>query len=149
MVMEKMYLNLTLFNRVVHVWIRLALPLVLLALSITVIITLFISIRYTQLPLVYYLNILFVGLTVTFMIFRVCYDMAQILRATEDILDQLSSHKAPYLTRLTKVQRTKVLKNAKAMRPLLFRVGDSEFSLSLPVAIWEEILNQIVFLLSL
>ena len=146
---EKMYLQLTLFNRVVHVWLRLVLPPAVFAISSTVIITLFVTIRYTQLPLMFYIIFPYVGLTVIFMMFWQFYDVIRILRAAENILEPLWSHEAPYLKRLSKVERTKVLKKAKAMRPLVFPIGDSEFSINVPIMTWEEILNQMVFLLSL
>ena len=40
-------------------------------------------------------------------------------------------------------------KRGKATRPLNYRIGEfMEFSLDVPMGIWDEILNQLVFLLS-
>ena len=78
------------------------------------------------------------------------YDVFLLTRDSEDIMRHLLSYDAPYLRPMPKALRTQVLKRAKAMRVLEFPVGEfADFNMNLPIAMWDEILNQVLFLLSL
>ena len=79
------------------------------------------------------------------LIFWQSYDMFRTIRASEDIL----GHHAAYFQGITRAERIEMMKRSKAMRPVVFSLADSQFSLNLPINAWDEILNQILFLLSL
>ena len=146
---ERLYICLELHNRICYAWVKLILPLVIFSLSLTVIVTGFISIRYTELPVYYYIFFVNTALSLLIIIFWSCYDILLVTRASEDILGQLLSYEAAHLRKMPKVERTVVMKRAKAMRLIEIPVGDfSDFGVSVPIAIWDEIVNQIFVLLS-
>lgn len=147
--LEQMYVQLELFNRIAQVWIRFYFPPWLLAVSTGVIIAVFVSIRYTELPFLFYILFPYAGLNIMMLIIWQSYDMLHTIRASEDILGGLWQHHAPYFQGMTRAERIERMKRSNAMRPLVFPVADSEFSLSLPISTWDEIINQILFLLSL
>ena len=146
---ERMYYYVLHHNRVVQTWLKFMLPPTLSGVSLTVIITAFVAIRYTELPLIFYVFYPYTAFTLMFVIFWMCYDTVLVVRASEDVMGQLLSHDAKYLRTMSRAERIKVLKRAKAMKVLEFPIGDfSEFSLNLPVNVWDEIINQVLFLLS-
>ena len=82
-------------------------------------------------------------------IFWISYDLVLLTRASEDILGELLSPDAEYLRPLSRETRIQLLKRAKAMNVIEFPVGEfAEFSLILPVSILEEIMSQVLFLLT-
>ena len=86
----------------------------------------------------------------TFILFWACYELVLAIRDSEEILGQLRSMEAPYLRAMPIAVRVKALKRAKAMKPVEFPLGNfADFSVTVPVTVWEEIVNQVVFLLTL
>ena len=147
---ERMYTYVLHHNRVVQTWMKFMLPPTLSGVSLAVIITTFVSIRYTELPLIFYIFYPNTAFNLMLIIFWMCYDTVLVVRASEDVMGQLLSHDVEYLRHMPRAQRNQVLKRAKGMKFLEFPIGDfSEFSLNLPVNVWDEILNQVVFLLTL
>ena len=83
------------------------------------------------------------------MISWVCYDGVRIMRAPGEVIDGLWLANAGYLCALPRAVRIQVLKRAKVMREIEFAVGEFTIvTLNLPIAVWEEVLNQVLFLLS-
>lgn len=144
-----MYVQLELFHRIGQVWIRFYFPPWLLSLSSTVIVTMFVTLRYTELPLIFYVFFPYTAVTLMILIFWQSYDMFRAIRASEDTLGGLGQHGASYFQGMTKPKRLETMKRSKAMRPLVFYVADTEFSLNLPINTWDEIVSQTLFLLSL
>ena len=147
--LEKMYVQLETFNRIGQVWVRFYFPPFLVAASCAVILTSFVTIRYTELPLIVYVIFPYTAIIVMIIIFWQSYDMLRIIRASEHIMGGLWKHEAPYFHKMARAERIEMMKRSKAMRPLGFPVADSEFSLNLPIDTWNEIVNQTLFLLSL
>ena len=82
-------------------------------------------------------------------VFWLCYDIVLITRESEYIKAQLWSYEAPYARLMPKSEMTCAMKRAKALRVIEIPVGNfSDISIDLPIAIWDEILNQVLFLLS-
>ena len=125
------------------------LPPTIFGVSEGVIVTTFVTIRYTELPLILYMIYPSIALDRMFVIFWMCYEAVLLVRASEEIVGQLASHDAKFLRPLPRALRMEVLKVAKAMKPIEIPLGHfAKFSISLPIAIWDEILNQVLFLLS-
>lgn len=146
---ERMYVQLELFDRIAQVWIRYYFPTWLLAMSCGVILGVFSTIRCTELPLMIYVLFPYVAWTILLLIFWQSHDMISVIRGSEDILGKLWQHEASYFRGLSRAKRVELMKRSKAMRPLAFPVADSEFSVNLPISTWDEIINQTLFLLSL
>ena len=148
-VVERLYICLQYHFRVYIVWIKFQLPPTILSVSVAVIITAFVSIRYTDLPLILYIFYPNTASNIMLIVFWLCYDGVRLVRASEEIIGRLQSESAGYLRPLTRAGRSQVLKRAKVMKELEFPLGEfSEVTLNLPIAMWEEILNQVLFLLS-
>lgn len=148
--MEHLYICHELYNRVCYVWVKFMLPPTIFGVSLTIIVTTFISIRYTELPFMYYIFFANTAFTLMLIIFWLSYDLVLITRDSEDIMSQLLSYEAQHLRHMSKRERTEAMKRAKAMRVIEFPIGEfADFAISVPVAIWEEILNQVLFLLEL
>ena len=82
-------------------------------------------------------------------VFWLCYDIVLLTRDSECMKAQLWSHEAPYARLTPKSEMTCAMKRAKALRVIEIPVGNfSDFSINLPIAIWDEIVNQVLFLLS-
>ena len=146
---ERLYICYELLNRINYTWLKFMLPPTIFGVSLTVIVTTFVSIRYTELPFMYYIFFANTAFTLMLIIFWLCYDALLITRDSEDIMSQLLSFEAPYLRSVSKAGRIRVMKRAKAMRVIEFPIGEfADFSISLPIVLWEEILNQVLFLLS-
>ena len=94
---ERMYSYLLHHNRVVQIWFRFMLPPTVSSVSLGVIITTFVSIRYTELPLIFYVFYPYTAFTLMFVIFWVCYDTVLVVRASEHVMGQLLSHDVEYL----------------------------------------------------
>ena len=146
--LESMYVQLELFNRIFQVWIRFFFPTWLLGYATCVVIALFVAIRYTELPFILYIVFPYSAGSVAVLMFWQSFDMLRAGRESEDILGVLLQQQAPYLRNKTRRERVEVMKRARALRPVTFPLADCEFSMSVPMGAWEEILNQVVFLLS-
>ena len=73
-----------------------------------------------------------------------------ISRASENIIGQLLSPGQACLVGMARTEKIAVLKRARSFRALLLPIGGfCLFSISVIQVIWEEILNQILFLFSL
>ena len=123
----------------------------LIGMTVCIIYTLYLTIRYTELPLLLYVLCPTTGITILFLIFWVSYDVVLVKRTAEGIISRLASQDgAPYLRRMSRQERIAVVKRATSMKPLEFPIGDfADFSLNLPVLVLEEVLNQVLFLVSL
>ena len=144
------YVHLQLFNRIFDTWWQGVYPPGLVSVAISVVITFYVTLRHTDLPWFVYIFFPYCGVTCLAFIFWVAYDVVSVQRESEAILGLLQSTSGSYLGRLGREERLAMVKRAKAMRPLAFNVGNfNEFSLAVPLGAWDEMLNQLLFLLTL
>ena len=114
---ERLYNCIQLFNRVFRVWCRLMIVPALIGMTVCVIFTLYVTIRYTELPLLLYMWCPTTGVTVLLVIFWASYDVVLVKRTSEDVISRLSSHDgAPYLRGMSRQERIAVVKRATAMQ---------------------------------
>ena len=146
----KEYKRLEIFHVVAAEYTRFYLVPTLLSCSVLVIVAVFVCIRAVGLPWWLYLFFVSSSLTVLFLTFWLPYQLVLALRASEDIVGVLTSIKDVYSAELSWNDRKYLAKKARATRTLGYRTGDfGNFSLDVPVVMWDEILNQLLFLLSL
>ena len=92
----------------------------------------------------------YVGVTLLVIMFWLAYNGITDMRDSEAILGELQSLSSQELLVLSLPQRKQVMKKVKSFRPLAFPMGPFvDLTFSVPMAIWDEILNQLLFLLSL
>ena len=120
--------------------------------SVSVAITqaLYVTCRPTAMPLIIYLAYPLVATVPLFVIFRICYDAVAVKRAGDEVLGNLQSKTASYFSRLKPAEKREMMRRARALRPVCMEMGSfTEITLEVFMSIWDEILNQLVFLLSL
>ena len=83
-------------------------------------------------------------------VFWLSFDIVLVVRGSEEVLGKLRDFGVNWReTEVSDLQRLRCLKTAKACRPLRVPVGIfGELSFDIPVIMWDEILNQLLFLLS-
>ena len=146
---EHLYICAELFHQAFSRWVKVMFPPTLIGLSVTIILTTFVAIRYINLPLFPYIFFPYTAFTLMVIIFWISYDAVVVTRSFEDVLGQLLSYESAYLGKMSRTERVQLIKRARAMRSVTFPIGEfADVSISFPFAIWDEILNQVLFLLS-
>ena len=85
-----------------------------------------------------------------FIVFWLSTDVVAITRKSEDLVGTLRSETSECFMSLPKNEKKACLKRAKSLRAVEIPVGNfGEFSLNVPIRMWDKILNQVLFLLSL
>ena len=149
--MEFLYVTLEVQMKIYHYWALIVWFPLLLNFGIAVIICLYIPIGRPEVPAWLSLCFLFVAATIIGVVFWITYDIVLVARASEEVLGKLRTFDEPYWREksVSSLLRSQFLKRAKACRPIEIPIGTfGEFSLDVPVIMWDEILNQLLFLLS-
>ena len=148
--LEKLYVCMEIYNKIFSSWLKYTICPAFFGGFCAAIFFLYVTFRQTSLPIFIYPTfpcgvIILMGLLVC-----TSYDANMVTRYSEQLCLKLRSVQTPFLNWLTKAQRSKVVKRALACRACTFPVGIfADFSLAVPIRIWEEILNLLVLLLSL
>ena len=117
---------------------------------VTIVITLYGTCRPTAMPLIIYLAYPLSAVVLLFTLFRVCYVAVVAKRACDDVLGKLQSRTAGYFSRLAPVEKREMIRRGRALQPVYIGMGEfSEITLEVSMSIWDEILNQLLFLLTL
>ena len=148
--LEKLYIFMEVYNSVFSKWLKFMVAPTLFAISCGMIVVFYVTLRHTELPILLYVVFPYAGLTMLVILFWISYDATVVIQASEKLLSQLRSDGSQYLAGLSREEKIRILLRSRAMRPLAFPIGNfTNFSLAVPANIWDEVLNQIVFLLSL
>ena len=147
---EFMYVVLEVHLKILRHWIAIVLFPTLVNAGGGVVICLYIPIRHPEVPLLLNICFLVVAAILLAVIFGTSYDAVLVIRGVEDLLGKLKTFDAGGREDgISDLQRSRLLKRAKACRPMEVPIGTfGEFSLDVPVIMWDEILNQLLFLLS-
>ena len=147
---EQLCVTFEVENKILCLWLDYMHSPHILAEFFSSVITLYIAIVHTSLPIYIYVFFPLSAASLMGFVFVIGFDQAGIIKtmnaATEPLLDSL----AEYLRVMPKEMRVAVMKRAKALQPVSHSTGGfGKFSLSVSNAVWEEVLNQLLFLLSL
>ena len=147
---ERLYVCLQIYHHAHCSWWNWTLPSTYFALSSTVILAMYIGVRHTELPWYLYWVFWLAGVGVLLQIFGVGYDVMLAKEDSEEIVGQLQSSAGTALQIFSLDEKRKILKRSKAMTGLQFGIaGLANYSWAVPLGAWDEILNQLLFLLSL
>ena len=148
--LEFLYITLHLHSKTLHYYHMLIHFSNLTNLSAAAILCLYIPLRHQEIPALLRLSFPLVGIIVLIICFWWSYDVVLLIRASEEVLEKLKSFDHNWRENgISDIQRLRYLKRAKACRPVNIPIGTfGEFSLDVPVIMWDEILNQLLFLLS-
>ena len=138
------------YNKIFSSWLKFAICPALVGGFCAVVTFLYVTLRHTNLPIFIYLAFPYSAVTLMGLLLWISYDADQVMKSSRQLCLQLRSLQAPCFSGWTKSRREKAVKRALACRPCTFPVGIfADFSLTVPLRIWEEILNQLMLLLSL
>ena len=148
--LEFLYITLYLHTKTLHYYHMLIHFSNLTNLSAAAILCMYIPIQHHEVPAFLRLCFFLVGVIVLIICFWWSYDVVLLIRASEEVLEKLRSFDHNWRENgISDIQRLRYLKRAKACRPVGIPIGAfGEFSLDVPVIMWDEILNQLLFLLS-
>ena len=144
------YLHLQVFNQLCRVWVKLMSPPTTFSLTSSIIIWFYVTIRNEGVPVTLTLIFFCVGISIFAIFFWLLYEVIMVKRAADRILATLTSTEDGNYKDFSPQQKRYINKRGKATRAIGYRIGDfMEISLDVPLGIWDEILNQLLFLLSL
>ena len=120
----------------------------------TIIICFYVTIRPGNVPTWLVLVIFYVGITLFGIAFWVCFQLILLIRGSEDIIRALNSldtgdWRKGRVGVSPLALKKYILVRGRAIRPLNYRLGEfTDFTLDVPIGVWDEILNQLFFLLT-
>ena len=147
---ESLYVTLEVQMKMYYYWSYIITFPLLVNFGFAVIICLYVPLGRPEVPAWLSFSFLLVGATSVGVIFVWTYDIVLVGRASEEVLGKLKSFHVDWRERgISDLQRRRFLKRAKACRPIQIPIGSfGDVSLDVPVIMWDEILNQLLFLLS-
>ena len=111
---------------------------------------LYLVLRNDSLPTIVVLIMSYTAFVILLAIFFVSYDIVAIIQASEDVVQNLLNPQHEYYRDADPLVKAGLLKAARALKPVELPVGHfATFSFGVTQVIYEEILNQLLFLLSL
>ena len=147
---EFLYRSMKLYNGVLMSWMEQLLPSVVFSVCSSITILLYVTVRPSGLPFFVYVWFPLVGIVAICVVSWLVYDAVVIKRAAEQILGVLQSQMKLIHWGLSLDRRRELSRRARALRPIQLSFGNfSDVSLEVLANIWDEVLNQLLFLLSL
>ena len=144
------YLKLQVHTAIGNNWVMFMIVPTIVSVASSIIVCLYATLRHTELPIYMYIFFPYVGANLFGLLFWLAYEVIMIIRASEAIMGTLSSTEEQYYQESPVQQKLYIRKLARSTRPIFFRIGIfMDFSFDVPVGIWDEIVNQLVFLLTL
>ena len=143
------YVQLQIFIQLFVSWMKVLLVPTIISATSTIIICFYVTVRHSNVPAWVFLTFIYVGVTIFGIVLLLSYQLMLGIHASESSIGVLASTDGEDYRDLPLSLKKYVLKRGKATRPLRYRVGElMDFSWEVPIGIWDEILNQLLFLLS-
>ena len=147
---EKMYTCMRLCNVLFMNWVYYVLGPIIMGIGSGIVLLFYISVRPSGLPPFIYYWIPFIAFGTFLVLSWLWYDVVTMKREGEDMVEILQSRSHRFLRELEPHQRQFVYRKGRALRPPYLTIGQfSDMTLEGLVGVWDEILNQFLFLLSL
>lgn len=146
---ERLRICLDLHSKILNTWLSYVIPPMVLAFFCTIVVTSYVTLRHTGIPVYLYVFFPFTGATLMSFIFLFSYDAHSIVSCIDGLTAALLEPQARCFQWMRKAARDRVMKRAKAFRPFIIPLGPfGRFSLNFPIDFWEEVLNYLMLLLS-
>ena len=146
------YVELQVFNELSRTWVKLMLVPTIASVTTTIIVCFYVTIRHEDLPAILIANVAYVGVALLGILFWIFQQMIGVMRISEAVIAALTTitpNGSDNGRNPGWELKHYIVRRGKATRKLHFRVGEfTEASLDVSVGIWDEILNQLLFLLS-
>ena len=147
---ERLYRCMKIFNIIYMNWLKLMVVPTLSSSFVAITVALYVTCRPAAMPLVIYFGFPVAAVVLLFIIFQSCYEAVVAKRAGDEVLEHLQSQTVGYMSGLDQAEKREMVRRARALRPVYLALGEfAEVTLEVSVSIWEEIINQLLFLLSL
>ena len=148
---ERMYICWELYEKMARPWIVTHVTCIIMGISCSATCFIFVAIKYTNLLTLLYSLEAVIGPGFIFLLALALNDAVTASKLSESVLaDQLTYYRAPGLRNMELKSRRELTKCFKALRPISIPVGSfTDITYSVMLAICEEILNQLVFLLTM
>ena len=148
--LERLYICGQVYNTILDVIYKLVSPPGIFNSGLIIVLTWFLTMRHSQVPWYIYMWFPYIAILFTVVLFALCYDGILAIRASKKVLSILRSNEKQYFLRLPAEDRKAMMRRAKALRPAFFSVGNfTDFNVDVPIGVWNQIVNQLVFLLTL
>ena len=139
-----------LYNGVLMSWAEQMLLPLLFSVCSAITILLYVTVRPSGLPFFVYVWFPLVAIAGMYVVSWLVYDAFMVKRAAEQVAGVLQSKSEPFYWELSPFQRKELTRRARALRPVHLSIGIfSDISLEMLTNMWDEVLNQLLFLLSL
>ena len=117
--------------------------------SSSIIIAIFVTVRYTEIPILIYKGAALIWFSFVIISIWFEFEVLTVIRSLEDIVQMLNNIDQPYFLQLPIKLRLYLSKSGKATRPAIFNIGDfTYYSIGVVKSMWDEIINQLIFLLT-
>ena len=143
----RLYRVMQLYNGIFMSWMKHVSTLALLSTNCALIVLLYVTIRPSDLPFFVYIWFPIVAVLLQITTGWLFYDAVVTKRSVAEIVENLDSFKARM--RMRPKYYAIMTRRLKSLRPPVITVGEcAEVTLEVPVNIWDEVLNQLLFLLA-
>ena len=149
MKLRRKYYLLQIYFCLCNSWVKFMIVPAILAICSSIVIALYISLRHTEIAILIYLAFVGVGVTLFILLFWFSFEVIAVIRSTEAIVATLNTRDQAYFLQLSPMEQRYLTKFGKTTRQAVFEIGDFvEYSIDCPIGYWDEILNQLIFLLT-
>ena len=145
-----MFIGMRLLNILYMNFLWYLLGPVILGIGAGIVITLYLTVRPSGLPPFIHFWVPFIAFGVFVILSWLWYDVVTLKREADEVKDNLQARTHEFLRDLEPNQREYLARRARALRSFYLAIGQfSDMTFEGLVGVWDEILNQFVFLLSL
>ena len=147
---ERLYRSGKLYNLVIMRWLKVTSVLLLSSTSAAITLLLYATITASGLPMLIHCWLpIIAGVTISLTTW-IFLDAVWAKRAADEVLENLQSRTEDCYGRLPLTERKELVRRARALQPLYLGLGNfTELSFDVIISVWDEVLNQLLFLLSL
>ena len=146
----KMYVCMRLCNMLFMNWLYYVLGPIITGMSAGIVVLLYTTVRPSGLPSFIYYGVPFLCVGTLFILSWLWYDVVTMKREGDEVVETLQMRSHSFLRELEPTQRKYLSRKARALRPPYLTIGQfADMTLEGLVGVWDEILNQFLFLLSL
>ena len=150
MELRRKYYLVQVYATVANSWIKFMIVPTIFGLSSVIIILIYITLRHTDIPILIYIGVACTGFSLLILLFWFALETISCIQSAEAIVATLNTKDQPYFLELPPMEWRYLTKYGKATRQLVFDIGDfTDYSIAVPITIWDEILNQLIFILTL
>ena len=147
--LRRRYYPLQVYSCALNSWVKFMIVPTMSSIASTIIVTIFVTLKYRELPILIHLGFAWIGFSFSVLAFWFALETLSNIQSSEAIVEMLSRRHEQYFMDLSRTDRLYLIKWATATRQLVFQVGDfTDYSIGVMTAFWEEIINQLLFLLT-